>query len=207
MNAPRFDDLVRGLARRAPRRGLLGRAALLAAGGAAAPKPAMARQQDQGGFAQLPCVPCNCDAGECDCCLIGITGGGVVETERGNVNFVLFATQLAEDAAEGAAGFVRWIDPHVAGGLTLESVGAIAYDADPDDERARQVRGVLTVNGGEEQPFVLRVLDAGDADPGQDTARLTVGDEAGGGFGYRAEGGLVGGDLQLLNDVAPVVAD
>jgi hypothetical protein len=156
----------------------------------------------------LPCEPCNCTGSQCDCCLIGITGGGVVRTESGDINLVLFATQLAADAPQEAAGFVRWLDPHTEGGLALESVGPIAYDWPEGEEHLRNVRGVMTVNGQGEQPFVLEVYDAGLGVAGEDTARIAVGDSAsdGGssGFGYEAAGVLVGGDLQLLQTVAPI---
>ena len=153
----------------------------------------------------LPCVPCNCEGDTCDCCLIGITGGGVLETPGGNVNLVLFATQLADDAPQEAAGFVRWLDPNLEGGLTLESVGPIAYDWPEGEEQWRNVRGVMAVNGAGEEPFLLEVFDAGPDKPGEDMAKLMVGDpNATAGFGYKAEGLLVGGDIQLLSSVAPV---
>lgn len=205
MNPRSFDALARALAGRLPRRGVVGRLGglLLGAGVAATPGSTGAQEGGAEGTVLLPCEPCNCTGDACECCLPGITGGGVVQTERGNVNFVLFATRLAGEGSEAAAGFVRWVDPHLEGGLSLESVGPVAYQEDPEEERARQVRGVMKVNGGEEQPFVLRAYDSGLAEPGQDSARITVGDPSGG-FGYAAEGPLVGGDLQLLSTVAPI---
>jgi hypothetical protein len=208
MDAPRFDTLARSLARRVGRRGLF-RAG--AAGGVAIGTvrslPQRAVAQDSGTVG-LPCVPCNCTDSGCDCCLIGITGGGVLRTNTGDVNLVLFATQLAEDAPQEAAGFVRWIDPNMEGGLSLESVGPIAYTWPAGEERLRTVTGIMTINGQDEQPFTLEVFDAGPDLIGQDTARITGGTGQSGdgtsGFGYEAAGTLVGGDLQLLGSVAPI---
>jgi hypothetical protein len=203
MNARRFDALARSLARHLPRRGLLrgltgtGAGLLAARAGSAA--------HAQGNSIGLPCVPCNCEGDACACCLIGVTGGGVLETPGGNINLVLFATQLADDAPQEAAGFVRWLDPNLETGLTLESVGPIAYDWPEGDEHWRNVRGVMAVNGQGEEPFLLEVFDAGPDKPGEDMAKIMVGDpESTTGFGYKAEGTLVGGDIQLLSSVAPV---
>ena len=147
----------------------------------------------------------SCEGEVCDCCLIGITGGGVLETPGGNINLVLFATQLADDAPQEAAGFVRWLDPNLEEGLSLESVGPIAYDWPEGEENWRNVRGIMAVNGAGEEPFLLEVYDAGPDKPGADMARLMVGDpDNAAGFGYKAEGLLVGGDIQLLSSVAPV---
>jgi hypothetical protein len=208
MDAPRFDALARSLARRVGRRGLFraGAAGGIAVGAdRALPRHAVAQGS---GTVGLPCVSCNCTDSGCDCCIIGITGGGVLRTELGDVNLVLFATQLAEDAAQEAAGFVRWIDPNMEGGLSLESVGPIAYTWPAGEQHLRTVSGIMAINGQDEQPFTLEVFDAGPDLIGQDTARITVGTDQSGdetsGFGYHAAGTLVGGDFQLLNSVAPI---
>ena len=208
MNGRRFDALARSLALTVPRRGLL-RIAAAAGAGLGAIRTGSGRTVAQGDSSVgLPCVPCNCVGDDCDCCLIGITGGGVVRTSAGDANLILFATQLTDDAPQEAAGFVRWLDPNAEGGLTLESVGPIAYDWPEGEEHLRNVRGIMTINGEGEQPFLLEVFDAGPDMFGQDTARLTVGDAMadGGssGFGYEAAGTVVGGDIQLLSSVAPV---
>ncbi|HEX2282948.1 MAG TPA: hypothetical protein VHG52_14415 [Thermomicrobiales bacterium] len=205
MDAPRFDALARSLARHLPRRRFFrtsAAAAALATFRATPGRTAAQVTQSVG----LPCKPCNCTDGRCDCCLIGMTGGGVVRTQSGDVNLVLFATQLAADALQEAAGFVRWLDPNTEGGLTLESIGPIAYTWPDGEEHLRTVTGVMTINGGDQQPFQLEVFDAGPGLVGQDTARLTVGDRAGdgSGFTYEAAGIVVGGDLQLLSSVAPI---
>jgi hypothetical protein len=131
-----------------------------------------------------------------------------VRTTTGDATLVLFATQLADDAPQEAAGFVRWLDPNIEGGLSLESVGQIAYDWPEGEQQMRNVRGIMTVNGQGEQPFVLEVFDAGPDRVGEDAARLLVGDSTGdggsSGFSYEAAGTLVGGDLQLLSTVAPI---
>jgi hypothetical protein len=204
MDASRFDALARSLARHLPRRGLVRTGAAAAALGIFRAPPGRAAAQDTGSVG-LPCEPCNCSGDRCDCCLIGITGGGVVRTDAGDVNLVLFATQLADDAPQEAAGFVRWLDPSAEGGLTLESVGPIAYTWPEGEEHLRNVTGIMTVNGQEEQPFQLEVFDAGPGLVGQDTVRLMVGDAADASrFSYEAAGTVVGGDLQLLSSVAPI---
>ena len=135
MNARRFDALARTFARSLPRRGLF-RTGAGSATAALLTDRARGAVQD-GDTVGLPCAPCNCTDGNCDCCLIGITGGGVVRTGTGDVNLVLFATQLAMDAAQQAAGFVRWLNPNAEGGLTLESVGPIAYTWPEGEEHLR----------------------------------------------------------------------
>ena len=211
MDFRRFDSLTKALAGGLPRRRLLrrlgatGLGALLALRAGRAPAA-----QEETNTVALPCAPCNCDADRCDCCLLGVTGGGVVRTPTGDANLVLFATELGTADPNQAAGFVRWVDPAFEGdGITLESVGAVTYFPVPGQEGVREVRGTMRANGEGEHPFVLRVVDAGPDALGQDTAALAVGDRAaeGGttsGFGYAADGTLVGGDIQLLSDVAPI---
>jgi hypothetical protein len=196
MQGSRFDALARSLARHLPRRGLLRTGAAAAALGVFPGTTGRTAAQD---------APCNCTGAECDCCLIGITGGGVVRTESGDVNLVLFATELADDATQEAAGFVRWLDPGAEGGLTLESVGPIAYTTPEGEEQLRNVTGIMAINGQDQQPFQLEVFDAGPELVGQDTVRLTVGDGTSG-FSYEAAGTVVGGDLQLLSSVAPITS-
>lgn len=207
MNGRRFDTLARSLAQQLPRRSVLRSAAAVGATlGVATVSHKSGRAQTESSIG-LPCVPCYCEGDQCDCCLIGITGGGVVRTADGDANLILFATQLADDAPQEAAGFVRWLDPNRDGGLSMESVGPIAYDWPEGEEQLRNVRGIMAVNGAGEQPFHLEVFDAGPDLLGQDTARLTVGDAVGGGasgFAYEAAGTVVGGDIQLLSSVAPV---
>ena len=208
MNSRRFDALTRSLARSLPRRGALQTAAAVAVSASAAALGARTvhgQESDEiSGSVGLPCVPCNCDGDKCDCCLIGITGGGVLRTSAGDVNVVLFATQLADDAPQQAAGFVRWMDPNTEGGLVLESVGPIAYEWPEGEEHLRNVSGTMSINGGDQQPFEMQVVDAGPGKANEDSASLRVGGSGGAGFIYEAAGTMVGGDLQLLSDVAPV---
>lgn len=207
MNSRRFDALTRSLARSLPRRGVLSAAAAVAASASFAGlgREALATHEvDPSGSVGLPCVPCNCQGDDCECCLIGITGGGVLRTSVGDVNVVLFATQLAEDAPQQAAGFVRWMDPNVEGGLTLESVGPVAYEWPEGEEKLRNVSGMMLINGGEQQPFTMQVFDAGPGQSTEDSASLRVGSPDSGAFSYEAAGTMIGGDLQLLSDVAPI---
>jgi hypothetical protein len=212
MNSGRFDIITRSLARNLPRRRLLRTAAAATAAFGAhrlGNHPAVAQEEDAGTVG-VRSTPCNCVGEECERCLVGITGGGVVRTTAGDVNLVLFATQLGDDAPQQAAGFVRWIDPNAEGGLMLESVGPITYDWPEGEDHLRYVHGIMKINGQDEHPFVLEAFDAGPGKATEDTARLLVGDATGGngssGFGYEATGTLIGGDLQLLTDVAPVSA-
>ena len=204
MHGSRFDALARSLVLHLPRRGLVRTGAAAAALGIFRGATGHTAAQDARSVG-LPCAPCNCTDGGCDCCLIGITGGGVVRTETGDVNLVLFATELADDAPQEAAGFVRWLDPSAEGGLTLESVGPIAYTSPAGEENLRNVTGIMAINGQDQQPFQLEVFDAGPELVGQDTVRLTVGDGTSG-FTYEAAGTVVGGDLQLLSSVAPITS-
>ena len=207
MNSRRFDAFTRSLARSLPRRGMLRTATAIAATAAASSLAVGrlgAQEENPSGNIGLPCVPCNCNGDECDCCLVGITGGGVLRTTKGDVNIVLFATQLADDASQQAAGFVRWMDPNAEGGLVLESVGPIAYEWPEGEEHLRNVSGTMLVNGGEQHPFVMQVVDAGPGKANEDSASLRVGGSGAGGFLYEAAGTLIGGDLQLLSDVAPI---
>ena len=207
MNSRRFDAFTRSLARSLPRRGMLRTATAIAATAAASSLAVGrlgAQEENPSGNIGLPCVPCNCNGDECDCCLVGITGGGVLRTTKGDVNIVLFATQLADDASQQAAGFVRWMDPNAEGGLVLESVGPIAYEWPEGEEHLRNVSGTMLVNGGEQHPFVMQVVDAGPGKANEDSASLRGGGSGAGGFLYEAAGTLIGGDLQLLSDVAPI---
>jgi hypothetical protein len=156
---------------------------------------------------QLRCEPCFCEGDECECCLSGIAGGGVVETAAGDVQLVLFASVVGEGSSQ-AAGFVRWLLPSASDGqVMLESVGPLAYEEPQEQERV--LRGTMQVNGSGEHPFVLQLVDAGPGAIGEDTAALLVGtraaaDGANSGYSYEGEGRLVAGDLQLLSEVAPV---
>ena len=76
------------------------------------------------------------------------------------------------------------------------------------DERSREVRGIGLVNGEFEAPFVLVVTDntvEGSDDQQPDRCVIQAGNRIGtsgtpasGGWGYAAEGELVGGDLLLI---------
>ena len=206
MHPGRFDALTRSLASGLPRRGLLrglsgSVAALLVARGGR-----RAAAQESAGTIEIACQPCFCDASGCDCCLSGITGGGVVETEAGPAQVVLFASRL-EEGDPGAAGFVRWIAT-VPEPITLESVGPITYEVTDEDSGKRTIRGTMQANGDGSFPFVLLLNDAGPDAIGEDTVDLAVGasveDSGSRDFGYDATGSLTGGDLQLLGSVAPI---
>ncbi|MDQ3694549.1 MAG: hypothetical protein M3464_13115 [Chloroflexota bacterium] len=213
MEARRFDHLTRSLVRNLPRRGLLGGLAAAVSTALVGRRAVQAQLSEEDGerTVAVSCRPCNCDAfGEnCECCLNGVTGGGIVRTEVGDATLVLFTTELGDEAERQATGFVRWIDPSTNGGMTLESVGPIAYAWELENEQEREIRGTMAVNGEGTEPFVLYVTDAGPDQLGNDTARLDVGDlDAAEGsserFGYRAAGIVVGGDIQLLDTVTPV---
>ena len=208
MPAPTIDTLAKALAHGLPRRGLLRRAC----GGVAAAlalrrQLGLAAQEETARSVQLRCEPCFCVGDDCECCLSGIAGGGVVGTAAGDVQLVLFASVVDEGSSQ-AAGFVRWLLPGAPDGqVTLESVGPLAYEE--PQEQVRILRGIMQVDGSGEHPFALQLVDAGPAAIGEDSAALLVGtravaDDTNGGFSYEGEGRLIAGDLQLLSDVAPV---
>ena len=142
------------------------------------------------------------------CRINGVTGGGVVRTTTGDVTLALFASRFVEGDGQPAEGKVRWLDPAFAGGLALESVGAVLYEDVADEPRSREIRGVASVNGEFEAPFVLIVSDnylEGSGDQPPDRCRIEAGNligaagtPASGGWGYAAAGELIGGDLILL---------
>ncbi len=206
MESRHFDALTRALRGGLPRRRLV-RAALAASAGLGLTRLPGRAQEEAGGSASLRCVPCNCIGDECECCLSGISGGGVVRTETGDASLVLFATKLADEATQQSTGFVRWLDANVEGGLNMESVGPIAYDWPEGEQNQRFVRGIMAVSGQEPLPFVLEIYDAGPGKYGEDSVKIMVGSattDDSSGFGYAAAGTLVGGDLQLLDTVATV---
>lgn len=151
-----------------------------------------------------------CDDDGCGCCLIGFTGGGVVQLVAGEAQVVVFATRLEEGASQQGAGFVRWMVADSNGqDLMLESIGPITYERVTDQDKSRDIRGIMRANGEGEHAFHLRVTDYGPDKLGQDLAALSVGMEteaasAADAFSYQAEGTLIGGDFQLLDSVAPV---
>lgn len=191
MNATRFDTFVRLRAlvadRPLARRRVLG---ILGLGGVAAALPARAAAAQSEGSAA-------CEA----CRLLGITGGGVVRLASGDANIVVFASRSITNAAP-PAGVVRWMDPNHKGGTLLENVGTVLYGE--GDGRSRELRGLVRVNGAGEEPFVLRLSDAGGEEGGRDRCQILAGDAVSGssatGWSYQAEGELVGGDLVLIED-------
>lgn len=139
------------------------------------------------------------------CRIAGVSGGGVVRTDRGDITLALFASRFVDEEGQPAEGKVRWFDPSFEGGLTLESVGLVVYGLLPDDPRSREVQGIVSVNGERDEPFVLRVTDnggTGDEATLPDRCSLQVGSAIDGGsgdWGYEVGGDLVGGDLILLS--------
>lgn len=198
MNATWLDTFVRlrALAADRPlgRRRLLGLIGLGGVAAAGAPPVRAGAVQPEGSAA--------CEA----CRLLGITGGGVVRLANGDANLVVFASRSVTNAAP-PSGVVRWTDPNHEGGVLLENVGAVLYADVEGDASARELRGLMRVNGAGEEPFVLRLSDAGgEAADGRDRCLLRAGDAVSGsaatGWRYEAEGDLVGGDLVLLVDDA-----
>lgn len=139
----------------------------------------------------------------------GIAGGGTIETANGPIHFSLFGSRLMlEDESEPAIfGSLRWVDED--GGWTFESTSIANYGPPADDEDARELRGTVAANGGDEYPFVLRAVDIGAPGAGEDTIRLTVGEGAidatppaaapSSALAYEVEGPLAAGDIQLLS--------
>ncbi|MCC6312771.1 MAG: hypothetical protein IT337_02060 [Thermomicrobiales bacterium] len=183
MDAEAFATLAHRIA---GRRSLIGR--MMAATAALLLAPRAAAQSS-------PVAPCQ---------QVGITGGGVVRLSTGEANLVLFASRLASGDAAPNNGVVRWQDPNHEGGLLLESIGPLVYRKVEGDQAAREVSGLCRINGEMEEPFVLLASDVGAESGVKDRCRLAVGDRvgdgAGTGWGYEAEGELVGGDLVLIQD-------
>lgn len=149
----------------------------------------------------------------------GMAGGGLVQFDRGEANFSLFASRLIfeDEKLEVVAGSVLWTDAPA--GLSMESVEVTGYNV-PEDQPAlgqsRQIIGMMSVNGEDEYPFELVVIDAGAPGSGPDTVTLTVGDGAragdnatpvaGMGFSYLATGPVSTGDVQEIAFVIDTVA-
>jgi hypothetical protein len=178
------------------RRGLLGR---FAASGAAAMGAALGVRRRA-----------TAQGDEVACRIVGVTGGGVIRTTGSDITLVLFASRFVEGDGQPAEGKVRWLDPSFDGGLSLESTGAIVYQDVDGDERSREVRGIASVNGEFEAPFVLLVTDntvEGSTESPPDRCVIQAGNLIGdtgtptsGGWGYAAEGELIGGDLLLIGE-------
>lgn len=206
MNAPDFDPITRtlaaDLARKAPRWlgiAVLSLAVLLSiASGPAAAKPKAAL---------CPCDTWNCGS--------YIGGGGTIDTADGTASFSVYALQVpypTDEYEPADTGGVHWIATNLDGTvLTLTSVLVDDYGWDGDDiGGTRWVRGLMSVNGEGEVPFVMRLLDGGPPESGQDTVELVVGAEIegsdGAGFGYRASGPLAHGDVQIQEVPLDVMA-
>jgi hypothetical protein len=152
----------------------------------------------------------------------GIAGGGLAQFELSEAQFSLFASRLTltEENEEVIVGSVIWLDPP--SGFTFASTRITGYrDLEiPDAEgEARRIEGMMSVNDGDEYPFVLDVFAVGLPGSGLDSVVLTVGDgadtdaatppAAGFGFSYAAAGPIVTGDVQILEldvETGPVVA-
>ena len=194
MPTTRRSSILPVLDRLHARRGLLHRLALAAAsagGGFAGGRGVAAAQGD-----------------DPVCRIVGVTGGGVIRTTTGDITLVLFASRFVGGDGQPAEGKVRWVDPSFEGGMSIESSGAVVYTDIEGDERSREVRGIGLVNGEFEAPFVLVVTDntvEGSDDQQPDRCVIQAGNRIGtsgtpasGGWGYAAEGELVGGDLLLI---------
>ena len=136
----------------------------------------------------------------CDCEQVGVTGGGIVRTEAGDANLVLFASRLVNSDVP-PTGVVRWNDPNFESGLKLENDGAIVYAPVEGQPLTREVSGWARVNGDRVEPFRLLVTVRDEAAGTPGSCTLAAGDSLGGGgsgWAYSASGDLVGGDLMLL---------
>jgi hypothetical protein len=116
---------------------------------------------------------------------------------------------------EVVVGSVLWVD--ATAGMTMTSATITDYfppETQPEQGISRQIIGTMRVNGEEEFPFDLLVVDLDMPGSGQDSVILTVGDDArtgvnatpasGYGFTYRATGPVVSGDIQELHlDIDP----
>jgi hypothetical protein len=142
----------------------------------------------------------------------GVVGGGLVQLEESQASVSLFASELTFDPESLVLvfGSVLWADEQA--GVVLTSTRVTGYFEQPSRPvpgESRQIVGTMSMNGERELPFDLVVVDEGN--PGEETrdrVSLIVGDGArdgasatpvaGLGFTYRAEGELVGGDIQRV---------
>ena len=142
----------------------------------------------------------------------GMVGGGLVQVEQGEASFSLFVSRLifAEDDSEVIVGSVLWED--AATGLSLHSTAITEYivpEVEPEQGVLRRIIGTMSVDGGDEYPFELVVVDVDLPGSGKDTVDLKVGDGAptgenatpasGLGFSYAASGTVATGDIQEID--------
>lgn len=144
----------------------------------------------------------------------GIVAGGSIDGSSGPIQFSAFGTRLQyDDGLEPTmhAAF-SWFDPMGAEesplSLTLVSVGSYGPG---DQDNVRMIAGTVSVNGADEAPFVLWLVDNGDIGTAADSIRLVVGPAAielmgtptaatpVTDFAYDLEGDLTAGNIQLID--------
>ena len=140
----------------------------------------------------------------------GMIGGGLAQFQLSQANFSLVASRFifTEENKQVVVGEILWVDTPSA--FTFTSTKITNYDVinGPEEGEHRRVRGTMSLNGGQEYPFRLDVIDDGPPGSGLDTISLIVGDGAEDaasgspvpsyGFSYAASGPIVSGDV---NDV------
>jgi hypothetical protein len=141
-----------------------------------------------------------------------MTGGGLANFELSDASFSLAVTRLTfeDENRELVVGSVLWVDPTA--GLTLASTHIDSYqdlELPTTQGEGRRIRGLMSVNGGDEYLFQLDVTDAGPPGSAQDTVNLRVGASAGSediatpdaasGFTYAAAGQVTVGDIQDID--------
>jgi hypothetical protein len=142
----------------------------------------------------------------------GMAGGGLAHFELSDASFSLAVTRMTfeDENRELVVGSVLWVDPTA--GLTLSSTRIDAYgdlELPVEQGEGRRIRGLMSVNGADEHPFRLDVIDAGPPGSGLDSLNLIVGADAGsapaatpqaaGGFSYAAAGPVITGDIQDID--------
>lgn len=146
---------------------------------------------------------CPCDTWNCG---QYIGGGGTILTDTGSASFSVYALQVpypTDEYLPADTGGIHWTATSDDGATTtFASVLVDDYGWDGEgDASPRWIRGLMSVNGEGEYPFVLRLLDGGLPGSGEDTAELVVGSAIEGsdsqGFGYHASGPLTYGDVQI----------
>ena len=143
-------------------------------------------------------------------------GGGLAQFELSQANFSLVASRFTfpDENKQVVVGEILGVD--TSSSFTFASTTITNYDVieGPEEGEHRRIRGTMSLNGGQEYPFRLDVIDDGAPGSGLDTISLIVGDGAEDaaagtavssyGFSYAGSGPIVSGDVHDVDfDIDP----